>query len=170
MAPVRCSVICSWPACSYPANRQAPSDFIKTLQVGWMCLIQKYVSFLMYLFTLSWLQIRCAITSSAQTLTYCHGSDSNAIHFLYLTPAMIKHNVHAHRVLESQTCKKHFIMAGSTNWRSKPCGGCLSELAVLIDALWAVWYSRLRSYHSHWLSQSQDAAISHYVVQSEFDT
>lgn len=55
--------------------------------------------------------------------------------------------------------KKHFIMAGTTNWRSKPSGGCLSELADLIDALWTLRYSRLRSYHSHWLSQSQDAAM-----------
>lgn len=166
MAPVQRPVICSWPACTCTANRQAPSDFIKTSQVGWMYLNQQYVSFLMYPFMLSWLRTLCAITCSVQTLTYCHGSDSNAIHFLYLTPAMIKRNAPS----SAGVTEKHFIMAGTANWRSKPCGGCLSELAVLIDALWAVWYSRLRSYHSHWLSQSQDAAISRYVVQSEFDT
>lgn len=76
-----------------------------------MCLNREYVSFLMYPFMLSWLQTLCAIPCSVQTLTYCHGSDSNAIHFLYLTPAMIKCNASS----SAGVTEKHFIMAGTTS-------------------------------------------------------
>lgn len=80
------AVICSRPACLWPDNRQAPGDFIKMSQASEKCVKQEHGSFLIGLSMLSWLQIVCNV----QTLLSCHGSGSNVVHFLYLTPAMIK--------------------------------------------------------------------------------
>lgn len=45
---------------------------------------------MVYHLVLSWLQGLCAISCTGQTVTYCHGSVPNVIHFPYLTPAVIK--------------------------------------------------------------------------------
>lgn len=89
---------------------------------------------------LSWLQGLCAISCTGQTVTCCHGSVPNLIHFHYLTAAVIKCIV--------QCIDRTFCYVVTTHWRSEPCGWCLTDLAALIDALWVHRNSVLRSCHS----------------------